>query len=351
MALPIIYDRVKDTTTTTGTGTVTLANSAPTGYVTFGTAAGGNVDVYYLIQNSTMSEWEVGIGTYTHSGTTLSRTTILKSTNSNNAVNFSAGTKDVICVSPADSLPITTKGDLYTASSTRPARLAVGTNEYSLFAASGETTGLKWGKNMTAVISCNMDNSARWTTATAGSGATVAFGNTGGLDILTSTTSGGNGRARFLATSGYSPFDGNIMGSFIFQTQLEGTNFQAWFGHGGLAVAAGSITMTGKHIGFELQRSGGTTTLYASNANGTTQTQTSISGYTTGVDSLYQIVKDGTTQVRFYVDGTLKATHTTNIPSGTNTNGMIGVGLTNRSTASQTIASWAAMDWVKQLVV
>lgn len=95
----VLADRVRETTTTTGTGTVTLAG-AVTGFQTF--AAIGNANItYYTIAGQGTSEWEVGIGTYTSSGTTLSRTTVLASSNAGALVNFSAGTKDVFCDYPA----------------------------------------------------------------------------------------------------------------------------------------------------------------------------------------------------------------------------------------------------------
>lgn len=97
--MPVFKDRIKDTTTTTGTGTLTLANAAPTGFRTFGTAYGADASVYYTIDGG--SEWEVGLGTYTHSGTTLSRTTVIASSNAGSAVNFSAGTKQVFATVPA----------------------------------------------------------------------------------------------------------------------------------------------------------------------------------------------------------------------------------------------------------
>lgn len=96
MAL-VMKDRVRETTTTTGTGTVTLAG-AVTGFQSF-SAIGNSNTTYYTITNET--DWEVGIGTYTSSGTTLSRDTILASSNSNNAVNWPAGTKDVFATYPA----------------------------------------------------------------------------------------------------------------------------------------------------------------------------------------------------------------------------------------------------------
>jgi hypothetical protein len=99
MAL-VIADRVKETTTTTGTGTVTLLG-ASTGYQSFAAIGNGNT-TYYTIAGQTGSEWEVGIGTYTSSGTTLARTTVLASSNSGSLVNFSAGTKDVFVTYPAE---------------------------------------------------------------------------------------------------------------------------------------------------------------------------------------------------------------------------------------------------------
>jgi hypothetical protein len=95
----VLADRVKETTTTTGTGTVTLLG-ASTGYQSFSAIGNGN-STYYTIAGQTSSEWEVGIGTYTSSGTTLSRTTVLSSSNSGSLVNFSAGTKDVFVTQPS----------------------------------------------------------------------------------------------------------------------------------------------------------------------------------------------------------------------------------------------------------
>ena len=96
MAL-VLADRVQETTTTTGTGTVTLAG-AVTGYQTFAAVGDGN-STYYTIAGGT--EWEVGIGTYTASGTTLSRTTVISSSNSGSLVTFSAGSKNVFVTYPA----------------------------------------------------------------------------------------------------------------------------------------------------------------------------------------------------------------------------------------------------------
>jgi hypothetical protein len=100
MAL-IVQDRVKVNTTTTGTGTIVLANTAPTGYQSFAVIGDANT-TYYTIASQTDNEWEVGIGTYFLANSSLSRTTILSSSAANAAVTFSAGTKDVFVTYPAN---------------------------------------------------------------------------------------------------------------------------------------------------------------------------------------------------------------------------------------------------------
>jgi len=100
MAL-VLNDRVKETTTSTGTGTVNLAG-AETGFETFVAGIGNTNTTYYAIVHQSADEFEVGLGTVSDSSPdTLSRTTIISSSNSDSAVNFSAGTKDVFCTLPA----------------------------------------------------------------------------------------------------------------------------------------------------------------------------------------------------------------------------------------------------------
>ena len=97
MAL-VVADRVKETTTTTGTGTYTLAG-AVTGFESFASIGDGNTTYYCCTDGS---DFEVGIGTYTSSGTTLARTTILQSSNSDSAVNWTSGTRNIFVTQPAE---------------------------------------------------------------------------------------------------------------------------------------------------------------------------------------------------------------------------------------------------------
>jgi len=107
MAL-VVKDRVRETTTTTGTGTVTLAGAVD-GFQSFSAIGDGNTTYYAIVSGN---NWETGLGTYTASGTTLSRDTILESSNSGSAITL-AGTSDVFVTFPAEkSTPLDSNDDL-----------------------------------------------------------------------------------------------------------------------------------------------------------------------------------------------------------------------------------------------
>lgn len=103
MAL-VLKDRVQETTTTTGTGTITLAG-AVTGFQSFSVVGNGNTCYYAIVGTN---DWEVGLGTYTSSGTTLARNTVLESSNSGSLVDFPAGSKYVFLTYPAERAVTTT---------------------------------------------------------------------------------------------------------------------------------------------------------------------------------------------------------------------------------------------------
>ena len=131
----VLNDRVKETTTTTGTGAVTLGGTS-TGFQTFAAGIGNSNTCYYAIVHQTANEWETGLGTLNGDSSTLTRTAVYESTNSDSAEDFAAGTKDVFCTLPASKTPsqiLTTANDLiYANSANTPARLAAGTGNQVL---------------------------------------------------------------------------------------------------------------------------------------------------------------------------------------------------------------------------
>jgi hypothetical protein len=182
MAL-VLADRVKETTTTTGTGTVTLAG-AVTGFQSFSAVGNANT-TYYTIAGQGTSEWEVGIGTYTTSGTTLSRDTVLASSaGAPTKTNFSAGTKDVFVTYPSgrsvyvDGVTVdtagmgATQGDILYASATDTfSRLPKDANATRYLANTGSSNNPAWSQ-------INLANGVTGTLpiANGGSGATTAQG-------------------------------------------------------------------------------------------------------------------------------------------------------------------------------
>jgi len=111
MAL-VINNRVRETTSTTGTGAVTLGG-AVAGFQTFGAGIGNSNTTYYAISINTESEWEVGLGTLNGDSSTLTRTNPLQSSNSDNAVDFAAGAKEIFCTLPSEkALYLDASGDL-----------------------------------------------------------------------------------------------------------------------------------------------------------------------------------------------------------------------------------------------
>jgi len=181
MAL-VLNDRVKETSTTTSTGTLDL-DGAVTGFEGFVAGiATGNTTYYSIVhQSASPSEWEVGVGTVTDATPdTLSRSAI-SSSNSDGLVDFSAGTKQVFCTMPASKttdMTLTTAGDiLYASANNTPARLAKGSPDEVLAMNSGATAP-EWVAATTGDITSVVAGTGLSGGATSGA-ATLNIANTG----------------------------------------------------------------------------------------------------------------------------------------------------------------------------
>jgi hypothetical protein len=184
MAL-VIADRVRETTTTSGTGTVTLGG-AYAGFQSFSVIGNGNT-TYYAIVDSTTGAWEVGIGTYTASGTTLARDTVLSSSNSGSLVNFAANTKDVIVTQPSERAVYVVGGSVVTENSaTVPNALL----------ANSTISGVSLGSNLNALT---IGTGLSGTSYNGSTGVTVAIDSTVATLSGTQTLTNKNIQARVVA--------------------------------------------------------------------------------------------------------------------------------------------------------
>ena len=140
-----IADRVKETSTTSGTGTLTLAGASG-GCQAF-SVLGDGARTQYSIVDTTNNTWETGIGTYTSSGTTLSRDFVFESSNSNNLVNFTSDEKNVFVTMPAERAGVLSAVDIASASGT-----ITGSQAVIPETTGGFTLGAIWlGKNGTEI--------------------------------------------------------------------------------------------------------------------------------------------------------------------------------------------------------
>ena len=149
----VINDRVKETTTTTGTGDITFAGAA-TGFETFAAGIGNSNTTYYCIVLPGSTEFEVGLGTLSADSSTMARTTVISSSNSDSAVNFSAGTKDVFCTLPASKAVVKNASDNIDGNVELgdDDKFIVGTDNDSEFFHTGTTTFIKTNTGATTVI-------------------------------------------------------------------------------------------------------------------------------------------------------------------------------------------------------
>ena len=252
----ITADRVKDTSTTTGTGNITVSGSAPFGYRTFSTVLSVADTFYYAIQGQSTAEWEIGVGTYA-STNQFARTTVLASSASGSAVSFSSGTKNVfITLAAARTLQLG-PSDTPTAGS-----VPYGTGSTLAYTAAG-TSG--------QFLKSNGSSPPTWVTA-AGTGTVTSVDVSGGTTGL--TASGGP-----VTTSG--------------TITLAGTLATANGGTGGTATpTAGTIPYgTGTALGYsavgtsgQVLTSGGAGVPTWTTVTGTgTVTSVNVSGGTTGL--------------------------------------------------------------------
>ena len=184
MAL-VLKDRVKETTVTTGTGTYTL-DGAVTGFESFGEVGDANT-TYYACSDGT--DFEIGIGTYTASGTTLARTTILQSSNADAAVNWTAGTKTIFCTLPAEKMVFEdASGNVAVAGTVDGRDIATDGTKLDGIEASADVTdttnvtaaGALMDSEVTNLAQVKAFNSADYATAAQGTTADAALPTTGG---------------------------------------------------------------------------------------------------------------------------------------------------------------------------
>jgi hypothetical protein len=214
MAL-VFKDRVKETTTTTGTGTITLAG-AVSGFQAFSEIGDGNT-TYYTIVSGT--DWEVGIGTYTLSGTTLSRDTILESSNAGSAISLT-GTSTVFCTYAAeksvyrnsnDQINVTASGLIFSDSTVQTTAAAVSGDNVSIFV---NDTGY--------LTNTSSDFTYVSGVAVYGSGHTLQTVTDNGNNTTNSILTSGN----VTATTGYfDTFDMTLLGNGSQPPHLEGRLF------------------------------------------------------------------------------------------------------------------------------
>jgi hypothetical protein len=167
MAL-VIADRVRETSTTTGTGTLTL-DGAVSGFQTFSTAIGNTNTCYYTITLG--ADWEVGLGTV--AAGTLARTTILKSSNAGSAVNFGAGIKDVFATYPADRAVLTDLSQTLTSKTIEAGTFTNGYTEEVVTANTSTAYTIDLANGSVQILTLTGNCTFTFPTATAGKGFTL----------------------------------------------------------------------------------------------------------------------------------------------------------------------------------
>jgi len=184
----VVADRVKETSTTTGTGAMALAG-AVTGFQSFASGVGNSNTTYYAISNQATTEWEVGFGTLDSTSANLARTTVLASSNGGSLIAFTAGTKEVFVTQPATrTLVQASSGDT--------------ADGVLFYTGSGVATS-------TSALTFDGTNFATTGSATAGSFSTAGTVTATGTATAGSfSTAGASTAARFIPTSSTAPTNG-----------------------------------------------------------------------------------------------------------------------------------------------
>lgn len=256
MAL-VLKDRVRETTTSTGTGAVTLAGPY-SGFQAFSVIGNGNT-TYYAISDPNTGDWEVGLGTYTSAGNTLSRDTVLESTNSGSLVVFAAGTKDVILTQPAeravyvDGTNVAAPGATVPNSLLANSSVTLGSTNVALGATATTITNLTLtGAAVNGTVGATTPSTGAFTSVTATLDST--FSSTGALQISAGTTAqrptGAVGKIRWNSTL----------------AQYEGYDGTNWTLLGGAVISNDTSTTSNLYPTFAGVTSGNVSTLFTGNA-------------------------------------------------------------------------------------
>ena len=273
MAL-VLDDRVQETTTTTGTGTVTLAG-AVTGYQSFAAIGNGNT-TYYCITDGT--NWETGLGTYTSSGTTLARTTVLESSNSGSLVNFPAGTKNVFVTYPASQATLLDATQTLTNKTIQGGAITSGTAVTASGTSVSFTSIPSWVKRITVLFSSLSTNGTGVPTIQLGTGGTPTYTTSGylgaGINATAAAASGGaNISIGFNLQTGTFVAAASHHGSLVISLLDSSTNTWTAFGVDGrsdvtsAAMIGGSVALAAALTALRLTTTNGTDNFDAGKVN------------------------------------------------------------------------------------
>ena len=238
----VLKDRVKETTTTTGTGPVVLAGEAG-GFQDFSSAIGNSNTTYYAIVHQSLDEWEVGIGTYGSASNNLTRNTVLSSS-TGSSINFSAGTKDVFVTLPASQVVHTSASPSFT-------NVSISGN-------------LTVGGTVTVTSSATFKNHVSSSTL-----AVTGITSIGGSLVGTSATFGDKVSVSALAVTGITSIGGSLVGtSATFSNHVSVNSLAITANVTAAQFYGGGANLTGVSAGIATNVSGGYAVLTSAQISG-----------------------------------------------------------------------------------